>query len=82
VAVAEIHKAVAQAVKAGDLWLVFGNDSVWQERTDDALQLDATAKIYRQPTTLKRIRAVAGRTSQGCVEHGCRTEHHGGQALR
>ncbi len=51
VAVAEIHKAVAQAVKAGDLWLVFGNDSVWQDEPT-ALQLDATAKIYRQPATL------------------------------
>ena len=50
-AVAEIHKAVAQAVKAGDLWLVFGNDSVWQDEPT-ALQLDATAKIYRPPATL------------------------------
>src|ERR1017187_6061442 len=51
VAVAEIHKAVAQAVKAGDLWLVFGNDSVWQDEPT-ALQLDATAQIYRQPAAL------------------------------
>jgi hypothetical protein len=51
VAVPEIHKAVAQAVKAGDLWLVFGNDSVWQDEPT-ALQLDATAKIYRQPAAL------------------------------
>ena len=51
VAVAEIHKAVAQAVKAGDLWLVFGNDSVWQDEPT-TLQLDATAKIYRQPAML------------------------------
>ena len=51
VAVAEIHKAVAQAVKAGDLWLVFGNESVWQDEPT-TLQLDATAKIYRQPATL------------------------------
>ena len=51
VAVAEVHKAVTQAVKAGDLWLVFGNDSVWQEEPT-ALQLDATAKVFRRPAVL------------------------------
>lgn len=51
VAVAEIHKAVGQAVKMGDLWLVFGNDSVWQDEPT-ALQLDTTAKIYRPPAAL------------------------------
>jgi uncharacterized protein DUF499 len=59
VAVAEIHKAVAQAVKAGDMWLVFGNDSVWQEEPS-ALQLDATAKIYRRPATLNAIELLPG----------------------
>ena len=59
VAVAEIHKAVTQAVKAGDLWLVFGNDSVWQEEPS-ALQLDATAKIYRRPATLNSIELLPG----------------------
>jgi hypothetical protein len=59
VAVAEIHKAVAQAVKAGDLWLVFGNDSVWQDEPT-ALQLDATAKIYRQPAALNSFELLPG----------------------
>ena len=59
VPVAEIHKAVAQAVKAGDLWLVFGNDSVWQEQPT-ALELDATAKIYRQPATLNSFELLPG----------------------
>ena len=59
VAVAEIHKAVAQAVKAGDLWLVFGNDSVWQEEPT-ALQLDTTAKIYRPPAALSSFELLPG----------------------
>jgi hypothetical protein len=59
VAVVEIHKAVAQAVKAGDLWLVFGNDSVWQDEPT-ALQLDATAKIYRQPAALNSFELLPG----------------------
>ena len=59
VPVAEIHKAVAQAVKTGDLWLVFGNDSVWQEQPT-ALELDATAKIYRQPATLNSFELLPG----------------------
>ena len=59
VAVAEVHKAVAQAVKAGDLWLVFGNDSVWQEEPT-ALQLDATAKVFRRPPALNAIELLPG----------------------
>ena len=80
VAVAEVHKAVTQAVKAGDLWLVFGNDSVWQDEPTP-LQLDATAKVFRRPPVLNAIRAFAGR-AQGCLEHGSRTEDHRGEALR
>jgi hypothetical protein len=59
VAVAEVHKAVAQAVKAGDLWLVFGNDSVWLEEPT-ALQLDATAKVFRRPPALNAIELLPG----------------------
>jgi hypothetical protein len=59
VAVAEVHKAVAQAVKAGDLWLVFGNDSVWQEEPSP-LQLDATAKVSRRPPALNAIELLPG----------------------
>ena len=64
VAVAEVHKAVAQAVKAGDLWLVFGNDSVWQEEPT-ALQLDATAKVFRRPPALNAIELLPG-ALMGC----------------
>jgi len=59
VAVAEVHKAVTQAVKAGDLWLVFGNDSVWQEEPT-ALQLDATAKVFQRPPALNAIELLPG----------------------
>ena len=58
-AVAEVHKAVAQAVKAGDLWLVFGSDSVWQEEPT-ALQLDPGAKVYRKPAALNGIDVLPG----------------------
>jgi hypothetical protein len=59
VAVAEVHKAVTQAVKAGDLWLVFGNDSVWQDEPA-AIQLDATAKVFRRPPVLNAIELLPG----------------------
>ena len=58
-AVAEVHKAVAQAVKAGDLWLVLGNDSVWQEEPT-AIQLDAKARIFRRPPPLNAIELLPG----------------------
>jgi hypothetical protein len=59
VAVSEIHKTVAQAVKAGDLSLVFGNDSVWEEEPT-VVQLDAMAKNYRRPGTLNAIELLPG----------------------
>jgi hypothetical protein len=58
-AVAEVHKAVAQAIKTGDLWLVFGNDSVWQEEPA-AIQLDATAKVLRRRAPLSAIELLPG----------------------
>ncbi len=58
-AVAEAHKAVAQAVKAGDLWLVLGNDSLWQEEPTP-LQLEATAKLFRRPPVLNAIELLPG----------------------
>ncbi|MCI0539271.1 MAG: DUF499 domain-containing protein [Verrucomicrobiales bacterium] len=59
VAVAEVHKAVAQAVKAGDLWLVFGNDSVWQEEAT-TIQLDPAARLFRRPPPLNAIEVLPG----------------------
>jgi hypothetical protein len=59
VAVAEVHKAVAQAVKCGDLWLVLGNDSVWLEEPT-AIQLDPGARLYRRPTPLNAIELLPG----------------------
>lgn len=58
-AVAEVHKAVVQAVKAGDLWLVLGNDSVWQEEPT-TIQLDATARVFRRPPPLNAIELLPG----------------------
>ena len=59
VAVVEVHKAVAQAVKAGDLWLVFGNESVWQEEPTK-LQLDPEAKLFQPPPLLNAIELLPG----------------------
>jgi hypothetical protein len=58
-AVEEVHKAVGQAVKAGDLWLVFGNDSVWQDEPT-AMQLDAGAKLFRRPPSMNAIELLPG----------------------
>jgi hypothetical protein len=41
------------------LWLVIGNDSVWQEEPT-ALQLDATAKMFRRPPALNAIELLPG----------------------
>lgn len=49
-----VKKAVAKAVEAGALWLVFGNDSVLGE-SPTGLQLDADACLYRPPEPLKAI---------------------------
>jgi hypothetical protein len=59
VAVVEVHKAVAQAVKSGDLWLVLGNDSVWLEEPT-AIQLDPGARLNRRPTPLNAIELLPG----------------------
>jgi hypothetical protein len=58
-AVAEVHKAVAQAIKTGNLWLVFGNDSVWQEEPT-AIQLDAKTKVFRRSPPLNTIELLPG----------------------
>jgi hypothetical protein len=59
VAVTEIHKAVAQAVKSGDLWLVFGNESVWLEEPT-VIQLDPSARLFRRPAPLHAIELLPG----------------------
>lgn len=58
-AVADVHAAVAQAVKAGDLWLVFGNDSVCGEEASE-VQLDDAAKLFRKPAPLHAIDLLPG----------------------
>ena len=59
VSVSEVHKAVTQAVKSGDLWLVHGNDSVWQESLSP-IQLDPAAKLFRKPAPLNAIELLPG----------------------
>ncbi len=49
-----VHQAVSKAVADGDLWLVFGNDSVSGE-TPTPIQLDAEAMLYRTPESLSAI---------------------------
>lgn len=54
-----IHQAVAQAVARGDVWLVFGNDSVLGEKPTD-LQLDPDASLLRPPARLRAMDLLPG----------------------
>jgi hypothetical protein len=49
-----VHQAVGKAVASGSLWLVFGNDSVYQT-APSPLQLDPEAVLYRPPQPLSAI---------------------------
>jgi len=44
-------KAVSKAVQDGGLWLVYGNDRVYQD-APTTIQLDAEAMLYRLPAPL------------------------------
>lgn len=54
-----VHPGVAQAVARGDLWLVFGNESVLGEKPTD-LQLDPDASLFRPPTRLRAMELLPG----------------------
>jgi hypothetical protein len=54
-----VHQAVAQAVARGEVWLVFGNDSVLDEKPTD-LQLDPDAGLFRPPTRLRAMDLLPG----------------------
>jgi hypothetical protein len=49
-----VHQAVSKAVANGSLWLVLGNDSVFQT-VPSAIQLDAEAMLFRPPQSLSAI---------------------------
>ena len=59
-----VHQAVAQAVARGEIWLVFGNDSVLGEKPTD-LQLDPDASLLRPPTRLRAMDLLAGCSGRG-----------------
>ena len=54
-----VHQAVAQAVEMGDIWLVFGNDSVLGEVPTD-IQLDPEASLLSPPTRLRAMDLLPG----------------------
>ena len=54
-----VHQAVAQAVARGDIWLVFGNDSVLGEKPTD-LQLDPDASLLHPPARLRAVDLLPG----------------------
>jgi hypothetical protein len=54
-----VHQAVANAIAGGELWLVFGNDSVLGERPTD-LQLDPDANLFRPPPKLRSMELLPG----------------------
>ena len=58
-AVEDVHAAVSQAVKSGELWLVFGNDSVCGEEPT-VVQLDDGAQLYQKPAALNAIDLLPG----------------------
>jgi hypothetical protein len=54
-----VHQAVAQAVARGEIWLVFGNDSLLGEKPTD-LQLDPDASLLRPPAPLRAMDLLPG----------------------
>jgi hypothetical protein len=54
-----VHQAVAQAVARGEIWLVFGNDSLLGEKPTD-LQLDPDASLLRPPAQLRAMDLLPG----------------------
>src|SRR5712691_4675096 len=54
-----VHQAVAQAVARGEIWLVFGNDSLLGEKPTD-LQLDPDASLLRPPAPLRSMDLLPG----------------------
>jgi hypothetical protein len=46
-----VKKAVSKAIQDGALWLVYGNESVFED-APSAIQLDADAMLYRPPVSL------------------------------
>jgi len=54
-----VHQAVAQAVARGEMWLIFGNDSILAEKPTD-LQLDPDANLLRPPTRLRAMDLLPG----------------------
>ncbi len=49
-----VKKTVSKAIQDGELWLVYGNDSILSE-TPTALHLDPDAILYRPPAPLAAI---------------------------
>jgi len=47
-----VHRAVADAVAHGELWLLFGSESLLGEKPGE-LQLDPTAALFRPPERLR-----------------------------
>lgn len=54
-----VHQAVAKAVDRGDVWLVFGNESVLGETPTD-IQLDPDASLLRPPARLRAMDLLPG----------------------
>lgn len=54
-----VKAAVAKAVEQGALWVVYGNESVFQEKPTE-LQLDPAAMLYPPPRSLAAIDLLPG----------------------
>ena len=67
-----VHQAVALATAKGDVWLVFGNDSVLGEKPTD-LQLDPDANLLRPPARLRALDLLPGALEQAWSETPAKT---------
>jgi hypothetical protein len=54
-----VHAALAEAMARGDIWLVFGNDSLLGEKPTE-LQLDPDANLFRPPIPLRAMDLLPG----------------------
>jgi len=59
-----VHAAVTGAVENGNLWLVYGNESIFQKRPTEA-QLDPEAALYPPPEPLSGIDFLPERLPEG-----------------
>lgn len=59
-----VHEAVARAVENGNLWLVYGNESIFRKKPTE-VQLDPEAALFSPPEPLSGIDFLPERLPEG-----------------